>query len=183
MTTLINRRSALTAVAAFPAAFAIGAPLSFTEGKPGELASLIRRYFEEVKTFHDSDLVADDDYFLADAPFDATLRKMVGAPASTREDALAAITWIIFEGKESMIELAGDTLYGQVDRRRTRLTCREGGVERKSFEMTMEFIQIVECMTPKQKSLLREAMLKVMNGVRFEELAPKLSDDLGPLRG
>ena len=114
MTTLINRRSALTAVAAFPAAFAIGAPLSFTEGKPGELASLIRRYFKEVKAFHDSDLVADDDYFLADAPFDATLRKMVGAPASTREDALAAITWIIFEGKESMIELAGDTLYGQV---------------------------------------------------------------------
>ena len=52
--------------------------------------------------------------FLADQPFDATLREMVGVPASTREDALAAITWIIFEGKEFMIDLDGDTLYRQV---------------------------------------------------------------------
>jgi hypothetical protein len=105
MSTHINRRKALAAVAAVPAAFAVCAPLSFAEGKPGELAILIRRYFGEVKAFHNSDLLGDDDYFLADAPFYTTLREMVGVPASTREDALAA--WIIFEGKQSMIDLDG----------------------------------------------------------------------------
>ena len=70
MTTLINRRSALNGVAAFPAAFAIGAPLSPPEGKPGELVLhlLPAVIFEEVKAFHDSDLVLDDDVFYRTRP-------------------------------------------------------------------------------------------------------------------
>ena len=45
MSTHINRRKVLAAVAAVPAAFALCAPLSFAEAEPGKLAFLVRRYF------------------------------------------------------------------------------------------------------------------------------------------
>jgi hypothetical protein len=45
----INRRKALTVVAAVP--FALGTP-TFTTGEPGQLAALVRRYLAEWNAFN-----------------------------------------------------------------------------------------------------------------------------------
>ena len=113
MSTHINRRRALAAVAAIPAAFAVCAPLSFAEGKPGELASLIRRCFAEIDAFKNADWLENDYNFLADQPFDVTLRELIGLPAQNAEDALCVIEFIMREGEGCAI-IGGESLYGRV---------------------------------------------------------------------
>ena len=115
MSTHINRRNALAAMAAVPAAFAVCAPLSFAEGKSGALATLIRRYFAELEAFQnaDSDWLQDDHNFLADQPYDATLRELIGIPAHSADDALCAIEFILREGEGCAI-IGGESLYGRV---------------------------------------------------------------------
>ena len=80
---------------------------------PSALASLVKRYFAEVDAFNTSPL-DDDGHFHGDQPFDATLEEMIGVPAQTADDALAAIDWLKHDGEGCMIELGGDGLYGQV---------------------------------------------------------------------
>jgi hypothetical protein len=72
----------------------------------------VKRYFAEVAAFNASP-PDDDDYFLGDQPFDSTLREMIGVPARSAEDSLAAVEWIIDDGKDCMISL-GEALYGRV---------------------------------------------------------------------
>jgi hypothetical protein len=65
---------------------------------------LVRRYFAEVDAFNDFAL-ADErtdeqaDAFAA-ATYEKTMLEMVGVPARTREDALAALEWLIRDGAD-----------------------------------------------------------------------------------
>jgi hypothetical protein len=114
---LIDRRKALTVVATLPVAVALSGVPAFASGQPGELAALVQRYFAEVDVFNSSgeedDAAADR---LAAATFDQTLQKMIGVPARSRADALAAIEWLIAEGKHSMIEFSEYSLYSRVSK-------------------------------------------------------------------
>ena len=84
----------------------------FAEG--GELASLIRRYFAELEEFSNAlpNWLEDDENFLADQPFDVTLRELVGVPAQTADDALWAMEWIIRESNGFGV-IGGESLYGR----------------------------------------------------------------------
>jgi hypothetical protein len=110
----MNRRRALAVVAAVPAAIALGAP-AFALGEPGQLAALVHRYFAEVDAFNARAL--SDGYTneeadaLADATFEATLRQMIGVPARTTGDALAALNWLIKEGADLESEYGEDVLF------------------------------------------------------------------------
>jgi hypothetical protein len=101
--TTINRRRALAVVAAVPAAVALGGA-AVTFGEPGELAALVRRYFEEVEYFNatgfdGTDYRSDEESdALAESTFDKTMHEMVGVPARSREDALAALEWLTKDG-------------------------------------------------------------------------------------
>ena len=108
MQTTINRRRALAVVAAVPAAAALGSP-AFATGEPGQLAALVRRYYDEVDAFNAIALATDEaSDSLADATYNATMSKMIGVPARSADDALAAMDWLIREGADSMIELDPD---------------------------------------------------------------------------
>ena len=97
-TTNINRRRALAVVAAVPVAAALG-DSSFTMGEPGELATLVKRYSAEIDAFNAwcSSCDPNDDELdgRAEATYEATMGRMVGVPALTSEDALAALDWLI----------------------------------------------------------------------------------------
>jgi glycerol kinase len=88
-------------------------------GEPGQLAALVNRYFAEVDAFNAralSDGYTDEEAdALADATFEATLRQMIGVPARTTEDALAALDWLIKEGADLESEYGeGDRMFGGV---------------------------------------------------------------------
>jgi hypothetical protein len=51
---------------------------------------------------------------LAEATYEATTRQMIGVPARSADNALAAMDWITKEGAHSMIELGGGTFWGRV---------------------------------------------------------------------
>ena len=104
----INRRKALTVVAAVPAAFALAAAPALAAGGPSELAALARRYFAEVAAFNTNPDLGDDDFFHADQPFDVTLQQMVGVPVRSIEDALAAVEVVLHEGEGCMIDLSSE---------------------------------------------------------------------------
>jgi hypothetical protein len=102
MTHAINRRKALTVVASAPAAVALAAVPAFAsvEG-PSELAGLVRRYFAETADFNriavQDGRTDDDNDALADATYETTLERMIGVPARSAEDALAALDWLVKE--------------------------------------------------------------------------------------
>lgn len=85
-----------------------------------ELSELVRRYFAEIdsydrRTFRD-DAEANA---VADRTFGATLKHMVGVPARTPDDALAALDWLVREGADLESDYysdeAGDrSLHGRV---------------------------------------------------------------------
>jgi hypothetical protein len=100
MTHIIDRRKALAVVAAVPAA-ALGG-LTIATGEPGEMAALVRRYFAELDAFTAFGKGKTDeeaDAFAA-ATYEATMERMVGVPARTSEDALAALDWLIEDGAD-----------------------------------------------------------------------------------
>ena len=99
--THIDRRKILTVVAVVPAVAALGAP-AFASDEPGELAALVVRYFAEVEDFNRlspaEGRTDEDNDALAEATFDNTMQEMVGVPARSRQDALAALDWLTKEG-------------------------------------------------------------------------------------
>ncbi len=112
--TALNRRKALSTIAAAPAAVALSGAPAQAEG-PSELAVLIRRYWIEVEAFnnHPSEWTDEQANALAYATFDKTLRDMVGVPARTAEDAWAAMEWVTREGQDCKIDSEG-CLYNRV---------------------------------------------------------------------
>lgn len=108
----IDRRKALTVVATAPVAIALGGALA--SGGGGQLAALVRRYFAEIEAFNAAAKYETDDESdaRAEATFDITVRQIVGVPARSAEDAIAALDWITRDGGQCMIELGyGD--YGR----------------------------------------------------------------------
>jgi hypothetical protein len=85
-------------------------------GEPGQLATLVHRYFDEVDAFNTralTDASTDEEAdALAEATYNATLRQMIGVPARTMGDALAALDWLIKEGADLENEYAGDLFFG-----------------------------------------------------------------------
>src|SRR6185369_6019829 len=108
----IDRRKLMLGGAVGAAAVAVGLP-ALPEG-PGQLAALVKRYFAEVAAFCSDPRGDDDNWYLADQPFHVTLRELMGVPVRSRDDAVAAVDWIIFEGKDGVINFGGDGLFGQV---------------------------------------------------------------------
>src|SRR5665648_401837 len=98
--THINRRKALAVVAAVPAAVALGVAPAFGAGEPGQLAVLVRRYFAEIDAFNAFALTDEQADACAAATYEKTMLEMVGVPAITREDALAALDWLIKDGAD-----------------------------------------------------------------------------------
>jgi hypothetical protein len=74
-----------------------------------DLSSLVRLYFQQVDDFNSRATRADETDKEANALLDRTaiktMRKMIGVPVESREDALAALDWLI---KEDAIEMSGD---------------------------------------------------------------------------
>jgi hypothetical protein len=69
--------------------------------EPGSLAALVKRYTEEVDVFNATDHETDEESDAhAESTYQATLKQMVGLPARTAEDALAALDWLIYEGAD-----------------------------------------------------------------------------------
>ena len=50
----------------------------------------------------------DDGLYFSEQPYDVTMIEMIGVPALSADDALAAMDWITREGADSMIELDPD---------------------------------------------------------------------------
>ncbi len=80
---------------------------------------LVPRYYAEVDAFNTrtlTDASTDEDaYVIAEATYNATLRRMIGVPARTADDALAAIDWFIKECADTQLDIAnGDCLYDRV---------------------------------------------------------------------
>jgi hypothetical protein len=82
---------------------------SVTKPRDGKMASLVRLYFQQVDAFN-SRVPEDDAEALLDSTASTTMRKMIGVPAVSWEDALAALDWLI---KEDAIEMSGDTDFEQ----------------------------------------------------------------------
>jgi hypothetical protein len=82
------------------------------------LAALVHRYFAEVDAFNTralSDPSTDEEAdALAAATYNATLRQMIGVPARSMGDALAALDWLIKEGADLESEYAGDLFFGEI---------------------------------------------------------------------
>ena len=106
----INRRRALTVVATAP--IAIAASPGFAAGEPGELAALVRQYFKQVAAFNKTSVgdyrTDEQNDALAEATYEATQERMIGVPARTAEDALAALDWLIKEGVDFEIDYSDE---------------------------------------------------------------------------
>jgi hypothetical protein len=108
----LSRREALrgTGVAALAAGAAVvPLGLSANPSAGGELAALLREYWRQSEIFEATNHLTDAEAN-ADAArlWEETLRPLIGVPARTTEDALAAIDYILSVGEHSMIELGAD---------------------------------------------------------------------------
>jgi hypothetical protein len=108
----IDRRKLMVGGTVGAAAVVVGLP-ALPEG-PGKLSALVKRYIEEVAAFCSDPRADDDDLYLGPQPMDVTLRELVGVPVRNVDDAVAAVDWIIYEGKNSDINFGGDGIFGQV---------------------------------------------------------------------
>jgi hypothetical protein len=108
----LSRRSVTTGLAAAVTAIPALGLCKGAEG-PSELAAIVRRYFAELDEFdsmpgHVFDALPDAEvHAIANATYAGTAKKMIGVPARTPADALAAVDWIIREGRDSVIEIDG----------------------------------------------------------------------------
>jgi hypothetical protein len=95
----LSRRSVTTGLAAAVAAvpgvgLSMAAKAATTERS--ELASLIDLYWRQVDAFNDTPFDNDVDFDVqALMTYEATRERMVGVPARTAEDAVAALDWLI----------------------------------------------------------------------------------------
>jgi hypothetical protein len=116
----IGRRELLQRGAAVTAIAAIGLPMgaAMARGEPGQLAALVSRYFAEVDAFNTralTDASTDEEAdALAEATYRTTLRQMIGTPARTPDDALAALDWLFKEDADFKNEYGGAGLFGRV---------------------------------------------------------------------
>jgi phytoene dehydrogenase-like protein len=111
----IDRRKALTTMG-LAGAVALVTPASVVAAnEPSELAALIRRYRAEIDAWEAKDKT--DEEFQADTPFDATMQQMIGVPARTRDDALAAFQFIRdeFELEDTYGDYLADALTSLLD--------------------------------------------------------------------
>jgi hypothetical protein len=111
-----TRREIIGAGAAVAAIAAVGLPMGATLAKREvSLAALIARYFDEVHTFNATTHQTDaESNAHAAATYTATLRKIVGVPARTSDDAAAALNWLIKENIDFETEYHGYGLFGRV---------------------------------------------------------------------
>jgi hypothetical protein len=97
-TTKLNRRELVGRGALVLAAAGVAALPAIAAGEDGELSVLVRRYFEQVDVFNrvavqDGRTDKQNDA-LARATYEKTTRQIVGVPARTRKDALAALEFL-----------------------------------------------------------------------------------------
>jgi hypothetical protein len=111
----IARRKLMQGGAALAVAAAV--PVAAKAEGGGELARLVRLYFDQCDAFNAyadrTDDAAEEMAYadaLADETFDETMRKMVGVPVRTREDALAVLEWLV---KDDAIELDEEYAFGR----------------------------------------------------------------------
>ena len=108
----IDRRKLMVGGAAGAAAVVVGLP-ALPEA-PGQLAALVRQYFAEIEAFISDPRLDDNEFYMSDQPFEVTLRELVGVPVRNKDDAVAAVDWIIDDGKDGDLNFGGDGIYGQV---------------------------------------------------------------------
>lgn len=111
-----TRREIIGVGAAVAAIAAVGLPMGATMAKreASQLAALISRYFAEVDVFNATPHPTDKEFNThAATTFDRTLRQMIGVPARTADDALAAIDFLIRE-EASFEELAYGNQWARV---------------------------------------------------------------------
>lgn len=99
MTHALTRRSVTAGLAA---AVTIVPGVALAKAAPGqtsELAALIRRWWAEGDAFNalPNDILGDHASAIANSTYNATANQMIGVPARTPEDTLAAIEWLIRE--------------------------------------------------------------------------------------
>jgi hypothetical protein len=93
-TNTIDRRKLLgTLGTAGAVALVTRASVIAANSEPSELATLIHRYRAEIDEW---EAIPDktDEFFHARTPFDVAMHKMIGVPARTRDDAIAAFQFI-----------------------------------------------------------------------------------------
>jgi len=112
MTTHLNRRKILAAVAAAPAAAVAPALAAAPAEGAGELAALVRQYFAELDAFEawatETDPSDEESNRRAECTFNATRERMMGVPARSREDALAALDWLMKDCELGLHEYLDD---------------------------------------------------------------------------
>lgn len=78
------------------------------------LAVLVPRYFAEIGVFNNTDHASDEESDAhAEATFERTMEEMIGLPARTADDALAALDWLMRE-KANLDEMAIGGSFGDV---------------------------------------------------------------------
>lgn len=93
-------RSGALATLAIASAPALSAA-NLSPGTHGQLAVLVRRYFTEIAVSNATDHETDEKFDAhAGETYEKTMREMVGVPARTRDDALAALDWLIKDGAD-----------------------------------------------------------------------------------
>jgi len=103
----LARRDVLrgTGVAAL-AAGAAAIPSIVTAYGGGELASILALYWQQVDEFNDAQHISDEESDAhAAATYEATLRRVIGMPARTSNDALAALDWLSKESEWNHLNL------------------------------------------------------------------------------
>ena len=107
--TTINRRRALTVVAAVPAAVLVGLPM-IAKADPGDdpLLELIRRYRTEIAAANATHGLTDEELDAWIDRADAILMEAVGLPVMTRASAIAVISLHVDEPLLTQHSVYGD---------------------------------------------------------------------------
>ncbi len=81
---------------------------------------LVKRYFDEIDAFNafalTDDRTDEEADACAEATYEATREQMIGVPARSAEDALAALDWVVKEGEDHFLQAAdGEVLTSLFD--------------------------------------------------------------------
>lgn len=105
----LSRRYVLAAGGAVAAGIGLACPAMAAVPEPGgEMAALVRQYFAESDAFNATAgdginipyRTDEESNALAEATYEATVKRMAATPVRNAEDALAVIHWILIEGPE-----------------------------------------------------------------------------------